>query len=434
MKRSKKIFIFIGIIVIIAAGLAFGIKSNDDANTDTDLTKVENGVESQLPVDQDADDEPSVKIELREHIASKKAVSSIYAINGTEGEAQGVKSLIQLMGKNNLKFYNSTRENETSGKNGLIGNEDVVLLKINCQWNYRGGTNTDLVKSVIQAILNHPDGFKGEIIVADNGQDQYGGRKSGGSMDWITNNAKDRSQSIQKVVDEFSDQHKVSTYLWDDITKNQVKEYLDGDYTDGFILFPEKNPRTGIIVSYPKFKTKYGTYVSFKEGIWNDTDKKYDESRLKVINMPVLKSHMIYQITASIKNYMGTTSDKLTEHNAHNCVGLGGMGTQMVETRMPTLNILDCIWVNPIRGPMTPDSSATQTNIIAASTDPAALDYWAAKTIFHDSKLKDINVDDNTPGTFGYWLRLSMEEIKGAGYPTTLNMEEMNVYVENKTK
>lgn len=429
MKKNRRIFILVGVIVIILVGLALGINLNDNSNTDADLAKVENREGNQLPVEREADDGPSAQIELKEHRATKKAVSNIYAINGTEGEVQGVESLIQLMGENNLKFYNSIKENEISGKNGLIGNEDVVLLKINCQWNYRGGTNTDLVKSVIQAILNHPDGFKGEIIVADNGQDQYGGRKSGGSMDWIINNAKDRSQSIQKVVDEFSDEYKVSTYLWDDITKNQVKEYSDGDYTDGFIVFPEKNPRTGIIVSYPKFKTKYGTYVSFKEGIWTDADKKYDADKLKVINMPVLKSHSIYQITASIKNYMGTTSDKLTNHNAHNSVGLGGMGTQMTETRMPTLNILDCIWVNPTRGPMTPDSLAIQTNIIAASTDPVALDYWATKVIFNDSKLKDVDVDDDTPGSFGYWLRLSMEEIKRAGYLATANMDEINVYV-----
>jgi uncharacterized protein (DUF362 family) len=59
------------------------------------------------------------------------------------------------------------------------------------------------------------------------------------------------------------------------------------------------------------------------------------------------------------------------------------MGTEMVDTRYPVLNILDAIWVNanPGRGPGTSYNAATKTGIIAASADPVALDYWAAKNI-----------------------------------------------------
>lgn len=68
---------------------------------------------------------------------------------------------------------------------------------------------------------------------------------------------------------------------------------------------------------------------------------------------------------------------------AHNSVGTGGMGTQMARTRFPDLNILDAIWINahPRGGPLTTYDEASHTGVIAASIDPAALDYWAAKNI-----------------------------------------------------
>ena len=85
----------------------------------------------------------------------------------------------------------------------------MVLIKVNSQWDERGGTNTDLVKSIINAITKHPDGWKGEIIVADNGQAQFGGAGRGGSLDWGKNNAEDQTQSVQDVVYMFAVNYKV---------------------------------------------------------------------------------------------------------------------------------------------------------------------------------------------------------------------------------
>lgn len=61
---------------------------------------------------------------------------------------------------------------------GLIASDDFVLFKVNCQRDERGGTNTDLLRALIQAVLDHPDGLTGEILVADNGQAQ--GESTGG--------------------------------------------------------------------------------------------------------------------------------------------------------------------------------------------------------------------------------------------------------------
>jgi len=72
-----------------------------------------------------------------------------------------VSRLVQLMEDHGLFFFNTT-----SHPYGLIGKDDVVLIKVNCQWPQRGGTNADLLKSLIKEILNHPEGFVGEIVVA----------------------------------------------------------------------------------------------------------------------------------------------------------------------------------------------------------------------------------------------------------------------------
>ena len=120
---------------------------------------------------------------------------------------------------------------------------------------------------------------------------------------------------------------------------------------DGYIVNETRNPRTGIYVSYPKFRTQYGTYVSFKKGIWNTTTRAYDEGRLKIVNVPVLKSHGGYGVTGAVKNYMGVPSDNLTAKmgsRTHNTVIKGGMGTEMAETRYPAITVLDAIWINAI--------------------------------------------------------------------------------------
>lgn len=379
-----------------------------------------------------------IRLTLKGHWAKIKPSSDIFVVNGATGRNDGFIKLIDLMGAHGLPFYKSEKKGRNQGPNGLIARDDVTIIKVNCQWNERGGTNTDLLREIIEAIIKHPEGFIGEIIVADNGQAQYGALGHGGNLDWKKNNAEDQSQSIQKVVDEYSKSYKVSTYLWDKITLKRVYEYWEEDMEDGYIVNQTANPITGIKVSYPKFRTKYGTYISFKLGVWNPETKTYDSERLKVINVPVLKTHFIYGVTACVKHYMGVVSDKLTGHNAHQSVGNGGMGTEMVETRMPILNILDAIWINakPRGGPRTSYSEATRVNIIMASTDPIALDYWAAKHVlmqtaeilgFND--LSSIDPDNTAPGSFGEWLRLSMQVMRSRGYQATINEEQVNVYV-----
>lgn len=374
---------------------------------------------------------------ISERTSSDPDASDIFAVNGTNGADGGMDSLIDLMDKKGLPFYILS-----GSENGIIANDDVVLIKVNSQWDERGGTNTDLVAAIIRAILSHPDGFTGEIVIADNGQGQYGSTGSGGSLNYSHNNALDKSQSMEAVADSFPNDN-VSTYLWDTITTRQVREYDQGDDMDGYIVSETPDIQTGIIVSYPKFKTRYGTRISFKMGVWDQESGSYNSSRLKVINVPVLKTHGGYGVTASVKHYMGVVSDKLTasfgnrENRAHFAIASGGMGTEMVQTRFPALNILDAIWINahPRGGPETSYDEATWTGVIAASTDPVALDCWSARRILMPISLSLGYADlssmdpDSQSQPFAKYMRLSIQELRRAEYPVTMNESMMRIHV-----
>ncbi|MCL2266602.1 MAG: DUF362 domain-containing protein, partial [Treponema sp.] len=161
----------------------------------------------------------------------------------------------------------------------------------------------------------------------------------------------------------------------------------------------------------------------------------YSSEKLKLINMPVLKSHALYQVTGAVKAYMGTPSDRLTNGRSHSSIARGWMGTQMVNTRMPVINIMDMIWIGVDRGPNSSYSTAKQINKTAASIDPFALDYWASKNVLIPEVAKlpggrapAMNPDGTEPGTFGYWMRLSINELHKAGIRATMNEQEITVY------
>jgi hypothetical protein len=393
---------------------------------------------SSMPTSTTVNPNQEVSLTLESRNATASPASDIYAVNGHNSNP--VIKLITLMGQHGLPFYKSNTTTENAGPGGLIARDDVVLIKINGQWDQRGGTNTDILKELIQAVTSHPDGFVGEIVVADNGQGQ-------GSMNWQENNADNITQSTQDVVDMFSTFYHVSTYAWQTIRGIQVNEYSQGDNTSGYVLNSTANPETGILVSYPKFETKYGTRISFKYGVWNGT--AYTE-RLKIINVPVLKSHFVYGVTACVKDYMGVQSEGTSNTgglaNGHNSVGTGGMGTLMAETRMPTLNILDATYVNAnpypstLTGPPTPYTSATRVNVLMASTDPVALDYWAAKHVLEQTAhaigytdTHTIDPDNAEPSglsqAFGVWLNLTKNVLTQKGIEATTDENHMNVYV-----
>ncbi len=356
-----------------------------------------------------------------------------HARNPTPTTLGGIDDLVTLMGVEGFKLHRSVNHAITAGPNGLIETDSVVLLKVNAQWGDRGGTNTDVVRGVIRNIVDHPDGFDGEIVVVDNGQ-------GFGSLSRTNNNAEDTTQSVEDVVADFvAEGWRVSAHLWDSIREIPADEYINGDLRDGYVVASSLDVQTSVRVSYPKFQTSYGTYVSFKRGIWEPLFALYDSNRLVVINMPVLKTHAIYAVTASVKNFMGVVTRRLGT-DSHNGVGRGAMGSILADVRMPDLTILDAVWIlaRPGRGPSAWYEEASFRNQLVAGTDPVALDRWAVKNVllpqiiengYGESSWRATQDPDNPAGVFRQYLDRSMNEMLLGAIRTTNDTDSVKLHV-----
>ncbi len=294
---------------------------------------------------------------------------------GQDGRSHaGVEALLDLMAGRRLPFYRLSGASSSPRTPGLISADDVVLLKVNAQWKCRGCTNSDVVRGLIHRILDHPEGFRGEIVILDNGQ----GRGSlacdnpvyGDSL--VQANAADTSHSFLYLVDHVFRDRRVSALLLDPIRFT----FIGGDdhETDGYRRLDN--------ISYPCFTTPGGRRVELREGIW--TGAGYGQN-LKIINIPVLKHHDTggSEITASLKHTYGLLSiEDGVDGEYRHYAGLGETaGKMMALVRPPVLNIIDAIWVSYQSLDGRPAEATWQANTLIASQDPVALDYWAAKHI-----------------------------------------------------
>jgi len=346
----------------------------------------------------------------------------------------GLDRLIEKMGAQGLKFYESSIPSLTAGPEGIIAADDVVVIKINYQWTHRGGTNTDVLRGLIRRIVDHPDTFTGEVVVCENSQfnDLNG-------FDYVYNNAQDPSQSPRDVVVGFQAQgHNVTLYDWTQIRYGNVAEYSAGDMSDGYVLYDYDELLHGR-ESYPKFRTEQGTYISMKHGIW-EADH-YEPERLEFINVPVLKSHhSTYGATASVKHYMGLVTGVQSTYS-HAAVHYGLMGAVIGEIGLADLNILDAIWINanPFSGPSTSYPGATRMDQLVASTDPVALDRWAVKNILipgfiangYSPPWPEPSADPDDPTSdFRQYLDNSMNYILAAGHEVTNDYAQMEAITD----
>jgi hypothetical protein len=339
---------------------------------------------------------------------SPEAVSDVYAVThvplptvsldggtipegSTPAEAlhdRGVDALIDELAAQGRPFYRTPHQPQ-----GLIGPDDVVVLKVNNQWNCgtgtdrgRSHTNIDVIKGVIYRIVQHPQGFSGAVVVADNTQ------FAPGQFDCADdNNAQDTRQSHQDVVDAFVSQgYPVCISPWEALRTTFVDEYDSGDVESGYVAVQEGTPGVDQL-SYPKFEVACGpdTYrISMRYGLWDGSS--YDGARLKMINMPIVKRHSMAGATLAVKNYIGflTTGDTSrrfgSSTNMHNLFwGYSGdsdyglLGRQLALIRRADLNIVDAIWVNPT-SQTGGEEDAVRANVLLASVDPFALDYYGS--------------------------------------------------------
>ncbi|MBS4034567.1 MAG: DUF362 domain-containing protein [Ignavibacterium sp.] len=308
---------------------------------------------------------------------------------------------------------------------GLVGADNIVIIKGNFQWTGRNTTNTDRIKGLIWQILQHPDGFTGEIVVCDNTQ------IIGTGIDHNDNNSDDLQQSIMDVVSTFKSKgYPVYLRDWLDIWDAVVDEYSYGDTLEGFVYDPLTK------ISYPKFNSPTGNFqISLKHGIWNKDSLLYDPDRLCLINFPVLKAHSMSGATIALKNWIGvlTTAYEDERYGGHESMhynyffGSFALVAKIVGAVFPDLTIVDAAWTNAKANAGNTD--LVNTKMLAASTDPCAASWYAAKFILTPIAITPIHTNpDYVGGKYRNNLVAWTDCLKDSGFAVTIDSAEISVY------
>jgi uncharacterized protein (DUF362 family) len=287
----------------------------------------------------------------------------------------GVEALLDALGGQGYKFHRSAAVGARSGPDGMIAPDDVVLVKVNAQWKYRGATNSDLVRGLVQAVLDHPDGFAGEVVLIENGQgrgslrcdnDQtYGGDTS------VQANANNPRHSFAWLVNARFRDPRVSKFLLDPIRYRFLA--ADDHATDGY--------RRLASVSYPCFTTRGGNRVELRRGVWKDGAFRHN---LKLLSVPVLKDHGGSELTGAVKHCYGLLSMEDGNARPRHYEALGQTAAEMYAlVRAPVLNVLDATWVSLDGVGGYPESHTRRLDRVLASQDPVALDFVAARDVLH---------------------------------------------------
>ncbi len=309
---------------------------------------------------------------------------------------------------------------------GIVGSDNIVIIKGNFQWNSRNTTSTDRVKGLIWQIANHPDGFSGEILVCDNTQ------QIGTGINDNDNNSEDPLQSIPDVVNTFYAKGYPLYYLdWNYIWDVVASEYSEGDYDDGYVY--ESSSK----ISYPKFRTPSGDhYISLRYGVWDSVSASYDTSRLCIIDFPVLKAHSWAGATIAVKNWIGTLTTAHADaryggstpmHNTY-FFGTYALVARVMAATFPRLTVVDAAWTTTYG----PNNLywVESTNMLAASTDPAAASWYTAKFMLTPIARYPSQTNPDPPGgTYNPILsRWTTFLADSAGFACTRDSSEISVY------
>ena len=334
------------------------------------------------------------------------------------------------------------------GIENLVGSEDIVLIKPNVQWWSQGAPNLCALKSFVDLIMNRTGGFKGEVVIAENchrGASPWKSAHSGWSSSFQRNADLPNTSNVNDLCSQLKATYgtRFSTVHWIDVQVGAKRifspsdgvGYVYCDGTGGIPLLQCDNGASGslrrsTIMTYPIFQTDKGTIVDFKNGIWKKGS--YTGQPLRFINFAALNHHSTFcGATSAIKNYMGITdlsgggdpskggrlcADHYNFHSfAFNWSSPGpvpGMLGKEIASFMKTvrkadLNIVTAEWTGLSSRT---DPPVAHTQVVAACTDPVALDYHTTKYILYpNSKLAIHNPDDKKSPVYQYLKRCADE-------------------------
>jgi hypothetical protein len=313
-------------------------------------------------------------------------------------------------------------------RDGIVGSNNIVIIKGNFQWTSRNTTSTDRIKGLIWQILQHPEGFTGEILICDNTQEIGTGINQG------DNNSEDTQQSIIDVVNTFHAKGYPVYYLdWRYVWAAVVEEYSVGDNTDGFVY--ESSSK----ISYPKFLSPSGNYqISMRYGIWNSSNQKYGSDRLCIIDFPVLKAHSMAGSTIAVKNWIGvlTTAHARSRYGDWQAMhheylfGQYALTARVMAATYPKLTIVDAAWTSTRDPNVLAD--VVNTNMLLGSTDPCAVSWYAAKFILTPIAIRPHETDpDRLNSLYHNNLEAWTNCLQDSGFACTMDSVVMSVYDRN---
>ncbi|MCK5145967.1 DUF362 domain-containing protein [bacterium] len=333
-------------------------------------------------------------IQRRDFIFSLLGTSAALVLNPYK------RTLASLMGSPSVIYW---AQHGTPGKNiekvfSMMGgittqfsNDDIIIIKPNCQWWNQGTANITALRRIIELILEIPN-FSGEIIIAENHQKNTADSRGWNYLNEINNDI--HAKNINELISYFHNKgyNNVTKYHWLSTDKggNRTTGPQEGDgYIKTNILYSHASRSTPM--TYPIFTSSYsGKTIDFKRGIWEHGG--YTGQDFRFINLSSLNHHSLgIGVTASVKNLMGVVElpgneygriENLYNFHSMGLEGMGGaLGRWMESIRRPDLNIITAEWIG--WGNRTDPEKAAFGQSILASADPVALDYWASKYLLY---------------------------------------------------
>jgi hypothetical protein len=317
------------------------------------------------------------------------------------------------------------------GVETLFDARDIILIKPNLQWFNQGAPNIGAMHAFITRILEMKNGFQGEVVLIEN---THLGPRPGESGGWNTPFSRNSDlpgianyNQLTELLKKTYGHRFTARHLIDiESGAKRVASPADGP---GYVLCEGQgegpllaldNGRTGpdrreVLMSYPVFVTDKGTLIDYRWGVWEGG--AYTRQPVKFVNFAALNHHSAYcGMTSAIKNYLGVADlsggpdpaqrGKLVRHyhNFHSfpfnkwargpVPGMLGaeIGYFLKTVRRPFLNITTAVHCG-LADRTTPP--VAHTNVIAASTDPVALDFHLAKYVLYPNSRISVHDPEN---------------------------------------
>lgn len=361
------------------------------------------------------------------------------------------------------------------GMEAVVGEKDIVIIKVSAQWWNQGMTNVAAVKRTIERILERP-GFAGEVVVFENTHFRTKDGGSGLSRAWIAESDRnvdvegwkglgdliphfegkpvsfvglvDGGESMLADDDWHDPERHYGIYGGDGQGPIEPGEDRDGyfwDRDDVFRIERSLFDEARTPLTWPRFTSPHsGLVIDLRDGLFERKDGKLTtvERKLTWINMTTCNEHGATGLTAACKSTMGVvdmsagvmgTHPIAQDYRAVHYFGMGSPGALWrmagplahfaTKVRAPDLILTVAEWVafTP-EGELNEDirhaeAAALQKKTIVAGTDPVAIDTWVCRNLMKDvpSRHHRERLDlDNQEATVVKFLRY-YREVRGLG-------------------